>query len=374
MKTVALLRSNPKDAAMLKTLAWLSSTYRVGCYLWDRQGDYVPIVKNKNLSYILCPVRAGYHDLKTLFKLIIFQLWLFGKLLTAHYDIIHAIDLDTGLVGLLIAKIRRKKLIYQCLDPYYAALPSHWPSILSHWARDLEDMVISHADLFIITDKQRLPQHKGATPRRLIELPNIPNLGVEHSPPMAGPVMNVGYLGSLTEGRNLLTLIEAVGELQSAGIRLIVGGFGPLEEQAHALADLYDNVSFLPWVPYDRLLAIEAEFDLFVQVLDGHEENVRWGSASPNKLFEAMAFGKPIIVGRETLTAQRVEAFGNGVAVTYGSKKELQDAILKFKKNPELVRDMGEKGRTEFQRNWRPEIMEKRLLDAYDQIFKSENQ
>ena len=34
-----------------------------------------------------------------------------------------------------------------------------------------------------------------------------------------------------------------------------------------------------------------------------------------------MAFGKPIIVGKETLAARRVEAFGNGVAVTYGSKE-----------------------------------------------------
>ena len=369
MKTIAFLRSNPKDAAMLKSLAWLSSAYHVNCYLWDRQGDYRPIVINANLSYILCPLRAGYHDLKTVIKLILFQAWLFGKLFTARYDAIHAIDLDTGLVGLAAARLRGKKFIYQCLDPYYAAMPPHWPAFLSRWARKLEDMVISRADVFIITDKQRLPQHAGAKPRMLMELPNIPNLEITPTVPLQKNHMTVGYIGSLTEGRNLLTLVEAVGELQSGGVHLIIGGFGPLARQVQTSAERYDNVTFMDWVPYDRLLEIESGFDLFVQVLDCQGENVKWGSASPNKLFEAMAFSRPIIVGRNTLTEKKITTFGNGVAVTYGSKEELQEAILRFRNNPDRVLEMGEKGWAEFQRNWRPEVMEKRLLGAYEEVF-----
>jgi glycosyltransferase involved in cell wall biosynthesis len=49
----------------------------------------------------------------------------------------------------------------------------------------------------------------------------------------------------------------------------------------------------------------------------------------------------------------------------------LQEAILRFRNDPDLARQMGEKGRAEFQRHWRPEIMKKRLLDAYLEIVNS---
>ena len=58
-----------------------------------------------------------------------------------------------------------------------------------------------------------------------------------------------------------------------------------------------------------------------------------------------------------------------GLTVDYGSKKQMQEAILRIRENPELGREMGERGRSEFQENWRPEIVEERLLEAYDQVF-----
>jgi glycosyltransferase involved in cell wall biosynthesis len=317
---------------------------------------------------VKCSIRAGFYDLATLFKLVCFQCWLFLKLMTIRCDVIHAIDLDTGLPGWLAAKFRRKKLVYQCLDPYYAALPRNWPRFLAGLARWLENRLISSADLFIITDLLRIEQHKGANPRQVVEIANVPLIPQNLKPSPASDFFTVGYLGSLIEGRNLLTVIEACGELEKDGIRLIIGSFGPLEGEVEAYTKKWPNVSFRKWIPsYEKMLEEESTFDLFFHITDPANESQKW--VSPNKLFEAMAYGKPIIVGKETLAARRVEAFDNGVAVTYGSKKELQHAILLFKNNPDLALEKGEKGRAEFQRNWRPEIMEKRLLDAYGHMM-----
>ena len=228
--------------------------------------------------------------------------------------------------------------------------------------------MISAADLFIITDLLRMPQHEGAEPKRVVEAANVPHLPQVSPSPSRSDVFIIGYLGSLIEGRNLLTVIEACGELEKQGVRLIIGSFGPLETQIEAQTENWSNVSFKKWMPsYEKLLEEDSAFDLFFHITDPASESQKW--VSPNKLFEAMAFGKPIIVGKDTLAARRVEAFGNGVAVTYGSKKELQEAILRFKNDPELGSAMGDKGREEFQRNWRPEIMEKRLLEAYNLIL-----
>ncbi len=367
-ETIAVLRSNPKDAALARLAKSLSQLGLVDCFVWDRQDDFQPSVTSDRVRYVKCGVRAGYYNLATLFKLLLFQWWLFYKLMTSRCDVIHAIDLDTGLPGLLAARLKGKKFVYQCLDPYYSALPGNWPHFLAGLARWLENRVVSAADLFIITDLLRMPQHEGAKPRQVIEVANVPTLP-ENSPSPSSPgIFTVGYLGSLVEGRNLLTVIEACGELEKEGVRLVIGSFGPLEGQIEAKVRLWPNVSFRKWIPsYEKMLEEESTFDLFFHITDPVNESQKW--VSPNKLFEAMAFGRPIIVGKETLAARRVENFGNGVAVTYGSRKELQDAILWLKRNPDIAREMGEKGRAEFQRNWRPEIMEKRLLDTYGQIL-----
>ncbi|HEY6012235.1 MAG TPA: glycosyltransferase, partial [Nitrospirota bacterium] len=178
----------------------------------------------------------------------------------------------------------------------------------------------------------------------------------------------VGYIGSLAEGRNLQTTIEAVGELHDRGVKLVIGGFGPLAEVVRGGAAKYANVVWVPWVPYEKLLELEAAFDIFVYVADSGNEAYKW--VSPNKLFESMAFGRPIIVGEGTLAAARVGAMGNGVAVPYGSKEELKKAVLALKEAPDRAREMGARGRKEFEQNWTQDVMEKRLLETYAAIVR----
>jgi glycosyltransferase involved in cell wall biosynthesis len=368
MKTIAVLRSNPKDAALARLVKSLSKLARVDCLVWDRQGDFQPAATGEKIRYLRCGLRAGFYDLGTLVKLVGFQLWLFARLMVGRWDVVHAIDLDTGLPGRLAAWLKGKKFVYQCLDPYYAILPPTWPRFLAAWARRLENLLISGADLFVITDRLRLPQHTGAKPRQVVEVANVPALPQLSARPAVSPLFTVGYLGSLIAGRNLLTVIAACGELEKQGVRLVIGGFGPLEQEVATRADPWPNVTFRPWLPYETMLEEESTFDLFFHITDPANEAQKW--VSPNKLFEAMAFGKPIIVGRETLAARRVEAFGNGLAVSYGSKEELKEAILRLQADPALARAMGETGRAEFARNWRPELIEERLLAAYAPLLR----
>ncbi|MDA8106817.1 MAG: glycosyltransferase family 4 protein [Nitrospiraceae bacterium] len=363
LKKIALLRSNPKDAALGRVIDTLSRKYFVECYIWDRQRDYQAAVTNGNVCYIKCGIRAGFFDLSTFLKLFLFEIWLFAKLLFAGVDCIHAIDLDTGFTGLCVAKLRGKQFVYQCLDPYYASLPKNWPRFLARVAKWLENLVITHADFFVITDLLRIPQHEGARPKRVVEIANSPQMDLSRFPGRKEKSFVVGYIGSLGEGRNLTTIIDAVGELNKEGVKLVIGGFGPLQELIREYTGRYDNVTYVPWVPYEKVIEMESAFDLFVCVMDSNSESYRW--VSPNKLFESMALGKPIIVGEGTLAARRVAAVGNGLAVPYGSREDLKTAILYIRNNQDIVREMGKKGKAEFELKWRAETMEERLLSAY---------
>jgi glycosyltransferase involved in cell wall biosynthesis len=224
-------------------------------------------------------------------------------------------------------------------------------------------MVVNQADLFVITDLLRLPQHAGTKPRQVLEFANVPPLHVPTAGAGRTSSFVVGYIGSLNANRNLAELVEVVGELQADGVSLVIGGFGNLEAGLRHLAARYANVEFLSWVPYERVLELESAFDVMAVVYDKQDAAHRWGS--PNKLFEAMALGKPLIVGDGTISASRALAVGNGVAVAYGSKTELRDAILFLKNHPEQAAQMGQRGRELFLREYNLEVMAARLLDAY---------
>ena len=221
MKRVALLRSNPKDFAYGRILITLSKQYAIDCFLWDRQGDHAPFIRNGNIQYHKCKLKGGFYDFYTLAKVLLFDLWLFWKLIFTKVQYIHAIDLDTGVVGLLAAKIKRKPFIYHCLDPYYAILPSGWPPFLGKCAKWLENIVITKADLFVITDKLRIEQHEGANPKRILEFANVPpfpETELQQDSREDGGGFVVGYIGSLIEGRNLVEIVETVGELQDLSL------------------------------------------------------------------------------------------------------------------------------------------------------------
>ena len=154
-----------------------------------------------------------------------------------------------------------------------------------------------------------MPQHEGAKPRRVVEIANVPTSTAIVQAASPSEVFTVGYLGSLIEGRNLLTVIEACGEMAEQGVRLVIGGFGPLGRARWKPRPVACQTFLSNWLPYQQMLAEEAGFDLFLHMTDPTNESQKW--VSPNKLFEAMAFGKPIIVGTGTLTSRRVETFKN---------------------------------------------------------------
>ena len=366
MKTVALLRGYPKDATYLRSVRSLAGEYRVICFLWDRQGDFRPPIIHPNITYRLCKTYAGYHDLTTFLKIPLFNLWLLWQLLSARIDRIHAIDLDTGIAGFIAALLKRKKFVYQCIDPYYAALPKNWPHFLARLAMGIENFVITHSDLFVITDMLRMPQHKGAQPKQVVEFANVMPLQLPHAAGERIGNFVVGYIGSLNEGRNLFTLIEAASELKEEGVTLVVGGFGKLETKVQEQSERFENVTFIPWVTYERLLELESGFDVLAIVYDKNDAAHRW--ASPNKFFEGMALGKPVIVGEGTIAEQRMMTLGNGLAVPYGSKEELIQAILHLKQHPEQARQMGERGTDLFLREYNLDVMSDRLLKAYGKL------
>ena len=100
------------------------------------------------------------------------------------------------------------------------------------------------------------------------------------------------YQGLFREGRGLLALIEATRQVD--GVRLVLIGEGALAEDLRALGtDLGDRLVVHPFVPPDRLAALTPGADLGACLIEPLTESLRL--SLPNKLFEYLAAGVPVI-------------------------------------------------------------------------------
>ena len=135
---------------------------------------------------------------------------------------------------------------------------------------------------------------------------------VHNFPPATGDVADDGRLrraarvpadaplvlshGALTTERGLEQLVDAVATPTLAGTHLVCMGFGSLGpgllERAEALA-IRDRVHVLPAVPPDDLVAWVAGADVSAMPIQPSTLNHRL--STPNKLFESLAAGVPVV-------------------------------------------------------------------------------
>lgn len=133
------------------------------------------------------------------------------------------------------------------------------------------------------------------------------------------------YQGLVRAARGLERLVDAMRDVPEAA--LVVIGDGPAKAalQAQASEHLGGRAHFLPHTPPDALLRLTASADLGVHVPEPVTESIRL--ALPNKLFEYLAAGLPVVVADIPEMRRVVEGFGVGLVVDPYDRDGLAAAI-----------------------------------------------
>ncbi len=145
---------------------------------------------------------------------------------------------------------------------------------------------------------------------------------------------------------------------------LDIGGFGGDEEEIKSEAKKLPNVRFHGRMSYEEALALMAQADVLFATYDPRIPNHRY--SSPNKVFEAMMLGKPIIVARGMGIDTLIERYELGIVVNYGNIEELEQALSKIASWPPQVKAaFKERAQELYKSHFSWEIMAQRLLDLY---------
>jgi glycosyltransferase involved in cell wall biosynthesis len=142
------------------------------------------------------------------------------------------------------------------------------------------------------------------------------------------------------------------------------------ERELRKITEKAANIEMhLQAVPYEEIMRQSINADLLFALYDPSIPNNKY--ASPNKLFEAMMCGKPIIVSEGTSMAKIVEKYASGLVVPCDDIDAIKEAVLRLKNDPRLRQMLGKNGKEAFDSFYNWNIMEKRLLDVYDKLTAS---
>jgi len=180
----------------------------------------------------------------------------------------------------------------------------------------------------------------------------------------------VSYAGAMGMANGLQVIVETARILQNSGetdIHFLLIGDGSERPKLDALLQKYklQNVTLLAPIPKMELAQFLPMSQLCLTIFAPFPV---LETTSPNKLFDALALGRPVLINYGGWAKFLLEEHNAGVAVPSNNPEEIAQTIIKLRSQPELCAEMGRNARhlaeTEFARDMLAERMEMVLKAA----------
>ncbi len=286
-------------------------------------------------------------------------------------------------VALRLRSRRGGRVIYDSLEIHvesgrFARLPGPWKRLLGRreagWARSANAVVTvspQYADV--------IGPRLGVDPAIVMNCPPRPD-GASGEPDASPPhrfhdllglpadARVVLYHGYVFPHRGIEVLFDAIGLVPDA--HLVVMGFGPEFDGYCARATAHPSagrIHVIPGVAPEELLSWVASADVAAMPIEGSTLNHRL--TTPNKLFEAMSAGVPVVASDLPGMAAILAETGAGVTCDPTRPDDVARAIRSILDLPDAERRaMGERGRAAARDRYNWERQAQEYLGVYRRL------
>ena len=229
-----------------------------------------------------------------------------------EYSAIHACDIDGILPALMVGKPLKKKVIFDIFD-WISSLTGK--GVVYKLVEFMQNFCYRHADAVILCEEERKTQAK-ANNDTIFIVPNIPDGKTAFDPDtlektaadMARYDHVVSYVGVFDRDRGLENLLEAISLCPN--VKLNIAGFGVLDEPIRSYADRCPNIAYWGRVEYAVGQAIQKNSSMISAMY--HLTSPLHKFAAPNKYYESLVLGVPMITTENTLVGSKVAKFDTG--------------------------------------------------------------
>lgn len=331
----------PRDYNMISTLE--GAGHQSEIIYWARDYDRQLL----RLCAKVSPFTSGGTELRKLFLMPAWMLFVSMKMAFSDFDLVQARNLPGLLAVLPMAGIRKSKIIYDLADftSDSSELVSELPRLVSLLLGKFENYLVQMTDaLLVVSEGQLAQQVRWPKGRPCSVVYNTPESTAKADSRANSDRLKVFFAGGLSNQRvpGILAVAQAVRRLPNAS--LLIAGSGNSREIAE-LASNSTQIEYIGFIPHAEVIKLTSSCDCVVAPYDPSVINNVVGM--PNKLFEAMSSGKPILVSRGTLAGAIVEKYRCGIAVRYADVDDAERA-LRVLTDTEVRRTFGANGKRIF--------------------------
>lgn len=374
---VVMIRTNSifSDPRVLKEVTSLSNSdqFNPTILAWDREARHKNFEKIGNAEVHRMTLKAPYSDVKVIAYLPIFWIWVLLQLFSRRPDIVHSFDVDAMVPAYIYRSLTHtSRIIFDVCDRFSDSSLFARPIVrpVRVFLAFLEDAFACKADALIVVSQRQLLAFKRARHRRSQIVMNVPNFKFYENAKRNGSLSRSPHLrfrivhaGTIRGDYGLSELIAVLDHQKD--VDAIFAGRIRNRKIINYISKL-PNVKFLGELPYEEALVVEASADAIPVLCDPRRPACP--QALPNRLFEAMMLGIPVIVNDDLKSAAEiVSSVGCGLVVKYDASS-IERAIVFLKENPANGSEMGARGRDAFIRRYNWNRMEEVLLDTYKRL------
>lgn len=276
--------------------------------------------------------------------------------LRKHNDVttIHACDLNSAFPAAIFKAFYKKNVtvIFDACDWFSANFADR--KFLKYCFGMMERFTCRIADELIICEPERIQQVQFKLQKRPLVMPNIPEIDssaiveIQDKYKFDNDNPTLAYLGGFSDNRFLLEILNLA---ETEPFNLLIAGSGDktIIKRCVEVSNC-KNVKYFGRLPMDEGINMENAADIvYAMYCKTNPNNV---FAAPNKFYEALLLGKPLITTKGTIVEKKVVSNNIGWAVEEDIE-ELRNLINKLDKE-----DIKEKG-----------VNAKRLWENYFQSY-----
>jgi len=357
---IAIVASNSilRHPRIWKIVNSLKKKYEASAYGWNREGNSSQDINKYIVPLTLFSIKAPFGRSTLILYYPLFWTWVLYKLLANRPNVVHAIDLDTLLPCSLYKLIFRKKLVYDVHDRFGGYVPPKYTNL--NKAINLVEELLGKQANVLVTVSEKVQGTFRLRPKHCAIIMNFSeDYNLNRSKSEDG-ILTLVYTGLICKDQGLDIVTAALEGLDN--VRLVLAGRVADKELLNKMTKL-PNVHYVGLLERADSLKLEASSDVMVVLYDLQYRKNQL--SSPNKIFEAMMCGIPLITNMEVNLVNEIDC---GITVEYNIE-QVKDAIERLRDDSALRVRLGINGRNAFVEKYNWDNMEKKLYEIYSSLL-----
>ena len=301
-------------------------------------------------------------------------------------DVVYASStpLTVGIPGALTARVKRVPWVFELQDLWPAApaalgfLSGSKELAVAEW---LERTLYASAARIVVCSQEVVDVlvARGLPEEKLVLIPNFAETGLfrpgvrddgfrtEHGLDGKFVAVYSGAMGVANGVHQLADAAAALKRIRAESVAIVAVGSGSERDalERRVRVERLDNLLLLPPVSREEMPAIVGSADATLTVFAA---NPVLELNSPNKFFDGLAAGKPVVVNVNGWLRRLVEENDAGVYAPAGDADALARALTTLAEDRDRARRMGEKARELATREFARDLLADRLTETLEEV------